>query len=265
MVIPRANILGVGVDAINMDITLDTIDHWIHTRENNYICLTIVYSVMLCQRDEKLRNIFNSAGLVAPVGMPLVWLSHLKGFTQISRVYDTDLMLAVAEISEQKGYRHFIYGGREGVPEQAAKEFKRHCPGIAIVGTYSPPFRPLTREEDDNIVQMINESHADIVWVALGCPKQERWMAAHVNRLTAPVLIGVGAGIDFFTGQKRQAPRFIQRIGLEGIFRFVNEPRRLWKRALVYIPLFVLCIIAQALGLREYQIESVTPQQNGAS
>ena len=254
MAIPRVNILGVGIHAIDMEIALDTIDRWINTREHHYICLTIVYSVMLCQRDEKLRRIFNSAGLTVPAGMPLVWLSRLKGFSQISRVRDPDLMFAVGERSAQKNYRHFIYGGAEGVPELLAEEFTRRYPGLVITGTFSPPFRPLTREEDDQVVQMINGSQADIVWVALGCPKQERWMVAHVGRLSAPVLIGVGAGIDFVTKQKREAPRWMQQIALEWLFRFINEPRRLWYRSLVCNPLFVLHIMAQTLRLRKYDL-----------
>ena len=255
MAIPRANILGVGIHAINMEITLSTIDRWVSQREPHYVCLTTVHGVMLCQRDKKLWYILNSAGLVAPVGMPLVWLSRLKGFSQIARVRDPELMFAVGERSAQKNYRHFIYGGAEGVPELLAEEFTRRYPGLVITGTFSPPFRPLTREEDDQVVQMINESQADIVWVALGCPKQERWMAAHVGRLSAPVLIGVGAGIDFVTKQKREAPRWMQQIALEWLFRFINEPRRLWYRSLVCNPLFVLHIMAQTLGVRKYDLE----------
>ena len=257
MDIPRANILGVGISAIHMETTLDTIDRWIDHQEHHYICLTIVYSVMLCQRDEILRQIFNSAGLAVSAGMPIVWLSRINGFSQIARIRDPDLMFAVGERSVQKNYRHFIYGGAEGVPELLAEEFTRRYPGLVIAGTFSPPFRPLTREEDDQVVQMINESHADIVWVALGCPKQERWMAAHAGRLSAPVLIGVGAGIDFVTKQKREAPRWMQQIALEWLFRFVQEPRRQWYRALVCNPLFVLHIMAQILGLRKYDLKSV--------
>jgi len=254
MNIPLANILGVGVSAVNMEITLRTIDHWIDQREPHYICLTIVPSVMLCQRDEKLRSIFNSAGLVLPTGMPLVWLTRLQGFSHVAQVPDPELMFVIAEHSVQKGYRHFVYGGEDGVPELAADELTRRFPDLTIAGTFSPPFRSMLREEDDDIVHMINESQADIVWVALGCPKQERWMAAHVGRLSAPVLIGVGAGIDFLTERKRKAPHWVRRVALEWLFRFVQEPRQQWYRALVCNPLFVLHIMAQTLGLRKYDL-----------
>lgn len=261
MDIPRANILGVGVSAINMEVALHTIDRWIGQREPHYICVTNVHGVMESQRDEKLRQIHNSAGLVTPEGMPLVWLTRLKGFSQVGRVHGPSLMLAVCEHSVQKGYRHFLYGGLEGVPELLAEELTRRFPGLVIAGTFSPPFRPLTREEDYYVVQMINDSDADIVWVALGAPKQERWIADHVGKVTAPVLISVGYAFDAHSGRKKLAPRWMQRSALEWLFRLTQEPRRLWYRYLIYNPLFVLYVVAQALGLRKYEIEPAIYQQ----
>ena len=246
----RANILGVGVSALNMTMALEVIEGWIERREPHYVCVTGVHGVMESQRDENLRRIHNRAGLVTPDGMPLVWLSRLKGFRHVERVYGPDLMLALCERSAAKGYRHFFYGGAEGVPEQLASVLQKRFPGLQVAGTFSPPFRPLTPEEDDQIIQMINEAAPDIVWVGLSTPKQERWMAEHVGRLTAPVLIGVGAAFDFLTGRKPQAPRWMQRAGLEWLFRLLTEPRRLWRRYLINNPLFVALVVLQALGVR---------------
>lgn len=247
----RTDILGVGVSAINMDMALDTIDQWITTRQGHYICVTGVHGVIESQSDDKLRRILNQAGLVTPDGMPLVWVSRLRHQRHVSRVYGPDLMAEVCAQSDSKGHRHFLYGGAAGVPERLAQELRRKIPSIQIVGTYSPPFRSLTPEEDEAIIQEINESEADIVWVGLSTPKQEYWMAAHAGRLNAPVLVGVGAAFDFLAGLKTQAPRWMQRSGLEWLFRLVTEPRRLWRRYFKIVPLFSIYIILDALGLRD--------------
>lgn len=252
----RVNILGVGISAINMGMALELLDDWIAHQESRYICITPVHSVMDCQRDPELRRIQNASGMTTPDGMPLVWLSRLCGYDYVDRVYGPDLILASCERSVEKGYRHFFYGGAEGVPEQLAANLQGRFPGLQVAGDYSPPFRPLTAGEDEEIMQMINQSTPDIVWVGLGSPKQERWIASHVDRLTAPVLIGVGAAFDFHTGRKPQAPHWMQRSGLEWLFRLLTEPRRLWKRYLINNPLFVMLILAQSLGLRKYPLDS---------
>jgi N-acetylglucosaminyldiphosphoundecaprenol N-acetyl-beta-D-mannosaminyltransferase len=251
----RVNILGVGVSAINMAMALETIEGWIARRETHYVCVTGVHGVMESQRDENLRRIHNAAGLVTPDGMPLVWLSHLKGFRYVSRVYGPDLMLALCGRSATQGYRHFFCGGAKGVPEQLTVNLQRRFPGLNVVGTYSPPFRLLTPEEDAQVAQMVNQANPDVVWVGLSTPKQEQWMATHVGRLTAPVLIGVGAAFDFHAGLKKQAPCWMQRRGLEWLFRLMTEPRRLWRRYLINNPLFVMLVLLQALGLRRYSLE----------
>ena len=239
-----------------MAMALDVIEGWIRRREPHYVCVTGVHGVMESQRDEVLRRIHNQAGLVTPDGMPLVWLSRIRGFRHVDRVYGPDLMLALCERSVVRGYRHFFYGGAEGVPEQLADSLRRRFPGLQVAGTYSPPFRPLTPEEDAEIVQMINEADADIVWVGLSTPKQECWMAAHVGGLMAPVLIGVGAAFDFHTGRKPQAPRWMQRAGLEWLFRLLTEPRRLWKRYLINNPVFVMLAIAQLMGILQFPADA---------
>lgn len=248
---PRVNILGVGVSAIDMPMALETIEGWIDGHLSHYVCVTGVHGVMASQRDERLQQIHNSAGLVTPDGMPLVFLSRLYGHRNVQRVYGPDLMLALCERSLVKGYRHYFYGAGEGTPERLAVRLQERFPGLQIVGFYSPPFRQLTEREDERVVQMINEARPDIVWVGLSTPKQERWMAAHLGRVTASALIGVGAAFDFHAGLKKQAPRWMQRTSLEWLFRLLTEPRRLWRRYLVNTPGFVVLIALQALGLRK--------------
>jgi N-acetylglucosaminyldiphosphoundecaprenol N-acetyl-beta-D-mannosaminyltransferase len=256
MAIPRANILGVGVSAIDMEMALCTIEGWIERRESYYICVTGVHGVMESQRDAEVRRIHNSAGLVTPDGMPLVWLSRLMGFRHVARVYGPDLLLAGCERSVKRGYRHFFYGGDSGVAEKLAVRLQCRLPGLQLAGTYSPPFRPLTAEEDRVVVERINAAQADIVWVGISTPKQEHWMAEHMGRLNAPVLVGVGAAFDIHAGIRRQAPRWVQRSGLEWLFRLTMEPRRLWRRSLVNNPWFLWLILLQALGRAPYRLES---------
>ena len=251
----RVNILGVGISAINMDTAMDTIEGWITHGDPSYVCVTPVHSLMEYRRDPDLRRICSASGLTTPDGMPLVWVCRLKGHRHVERVYGPDLMLALCERSATRGYRHFFYGGAEGVPEQLAANLQHRFPGLAVAGTYSPPFRPLTAEEDDQAVDMINGTNPDVVWIGLGSPKQERWMASHAGHVKAPAIIGVGAAFDFLTGRKRQAPHWMQRSGLEWLFRLLTEPRRLWRRYLVNNPLFVLLVLGQALGLRRYSLE----------
>lgn len=248
MSIPQVHILGVKVSAIDMEIALKAIDHWISSRESHYVCVTGVHGVMESQRDRELLRIHNAAGLVTPDGMPLVWLSRLMGFPYVGRVYGPDLMLALCERSEKRGYRHFFYGGAAGVPERLTARLQARLPGLNIVGTYSPPFRTLTLLEDQEIVERINAARPDIVWVGISTPKQECWMAEHLDRLAAPVLIGVGAAFDLHAGLKKQAPRWMQKGGLEWSFRLMTEPRRLWRRYLVNNPLFLWLLLLQLLG-----------------
>jgi len=250
----RVNILGVGISAINMTIALETIERWIADRDPHYVCVFPVHSVMECQKDPALRRIANASGLTTPDGMPLVWLSRMHGHRHVTRVYGPDLMTALCAASAEHGYRHFFYGCAEGVPEKLAVVLTRKYPGLQVVGTYAPPFHPLESEEDEQIVEMINASDADIVWVGLGTPKQDHWMAAHVGRIRAPVLIGVGAAFDFHAGLKRQAPCWMQRSGLEWFFRLITEPRRLWRRYLINNPLFMMLILGQVLGLKRYTL-----------
>ncbi len=252
---PRVNVLGVGISAINLQQALAIIDDWIARRDPHYVCVSTVHGVMECQRNEAVRRALNSSGLTTPDGMPLVWISRLHGFRHVRRVYGPDLMLAVCERSVAKGYRHYLYGGRPGVAEALKTRLERRFPGVQIVGLESPPFEPLTPEQDREAVERINAANPDIVWVGMSTPKQDLWAAEHVGRLNAPVILAVGAAFDFVSGRKRQAPRWMRDSGLEWLFRLIQEPRRLWRRYLLYNPLFLWLLLGQALGLRKYTLD----------
>ena len=203
------------------------------------------------KRDSELLAIHNASGLTTPDGMPMVWAGRRAGATWMSRVYGPDLMLSVLERAAQRGWTSYLYGGNEGVPDLLSARLIERFPQLKVVGTYSPPFRALTPDEDEEIVARINESSADLVWVGLSTPKQERWMAAHVGRVTAPALIGVGAAFDFHAGLVPQAPSWMQRRGLEWLYRLGKEPRRLWKRYFRNNPAFVAKIMRNSPRLRD--------------
>jgi N-acetylglucosaminyldiphosphoundecaprenol N-acetyl-beta-D-mannosaminyltransferase len=247
MKLPNVNILGIRVNGLDMDETIRTIEGWIDRRERHYVCVTGVHGVMESWRDEKLRGIHNNAGLVTADGMPLVWLSRLLGFPGAQRVYGPDLMLAACATSVRRGYRHFFYGGAAGIAQTLVARLESRFPGLRVAGHYSPPFRPLSRREDQTIIEHINSADPEIIWVGLGTPKQECWMSEHRGALKAPVLIGVGAAFDFHAGLKRQAPRWMQRSGLEWLFRLGSEPTRLWRRYLVNNPWFLWLMALQLM------------------
>ena len=243
------NVLGVPVSIVDMAAALAVIDGWIAARRHEFVCLRDVHGVMACQDDPELMRIHRRAGMVAPDGVPLVWLGRLMGHQGIRRVCGPDLLPALCEHSLARGTRHFFYGGAPGVAERLAERLRARFPGLEVAGTHTPPFRPLSEAEDAAVVAKIDESRADIVWIGLGTPKQERWMAAHLGRLEAPVMLGVGAAFDFHAGTVRRAPAWMQRSGLEWLFRLVSEPRRLWRRYLVLAPRFVVLVALQVLGL----------------
>jgi N-acetylglucosaminyldiphosphoundecaprenol N-acetyl-beta-D-mannosaminyltransferase len=245
----RANILGVGVSAVNMEMAVAKIQSWIEQRTPNYVIAVPAHCIVECLRHEGLRQIYNQAGMVTPDGMPIVWISRLMGHRQVERVYGPDLMLAVCQRSVSRGYRHFLYGGwPPQVVEKLAARLRERFPGIEIVGSYAPPFRPLTEKEDSQIIEMINAAQPDIVWVGLGAAKEEYWAASHTGKISAPAVIGVGAAFDFHAGVKPQAPRWMMRMGLEWFFRMLTEPRRLGPRYLKDNPVFMWHILLQALG-----------------
>jgi N-acetylglucosaminyldiphosphoundecaprenol N-acetyl-beta-D-mannosaminyltransferase len=255
MAIDRLNVLGVGVSAINLETARDKVSAWIDAGGREYVCVTDVHAVIESRRDRATRRIHNAAGLVAPDGMPLVWLLKLAGHPDAGRVCGYDLMAAIFAHSEARGFRHYLYGSSDATLARLSVNLKARFPQASVAGTFAPPFRDLTVEEDEIIIRRINNSGADIVWVGLGAPKQERWMAAHRARLSANVLIGVGAAFDLHAGLLRRAPVVMQRCGMEWLYRLAREPRRLWRRYLKNNPLFLWYLMTQMTGLHTYELE----------
>jgi len=250
----RANILGVGVSAINMRQALEIIQNWISKRDPHYVCVTPAHSIMDCYNDPRLRPIFNRSGMTTPDGMSIVWILRFLGHQHVERVYGPDLMQAVCEVSLKHGYRHYFFGGAPGVVQDLEEKLTLDFPGLQVVGNYAPPFGPVSPEEDHQIIEHIRSLNPDILWVGISSPKQEIWMAEHVDKLDVPVLIGVGAAFDFLSGRKKQAPHWIQRSGLEWLYRFLSEPKRLWRRYVQY-PYFAFLLLTQATGLKKFPLD----------
>lgn len=250
--LPRVNILGVGISAISLDLAVRQMASWIDDGSRHYVNICTVHTVMECHQNPVLRNIVNNSGMSTSDGMPLVWLCRYHGHKEATRVYGPDLMLSFCEHSVSRGYRHFFYGGADGVAPELAEELERRYPGLQVAGTHSPPFRAADEREDPEVIERINSTKPDIVWVGLGTPKQDFWVARHRHVLDAPILVAVGAAFDMHTGRLPQAPVWMQRSGLEWLFRLMCEPRRLAYRYLVYNPLFVMHVLAQIGGLRRY-------------
>ena len=224
------DILGVKISAINIDDAARFIDATINQKEKAYISVCPVSTIMECQKNPQALESVNSASLVTPDGMPVVWLGKVKKNRNVKRVYGPDLMLKVCEISQKKGYRNYFYGSTNSVLEKLTGNLKQKFPDLIISGVFSPPFGVMSAEEDEKNIQMINDSNSDILCVGLGSPKQDLWMHKHKDKINVPVMIGVGAAFDFISGTKKQAPKFVQRIGFEWLFRLICEPKRLWKR-----------------------------------
>ena len=233
-------ILGVPLGLIDYERTLAWIDAMAAERKQGYVCVCNVHSVMASHEDPVLRSALLGASLNVPDGQPLVWALNALGHSLSDRVYGPELMARACARAATSGRRFYLYGGRnQGALVQLALNLRQRYPGIRIVGGYSPPHRPLTEEEQAAVVTEINDARPDVVWVGIGVPKQEKWMAALRPQLDAPVLIGVGAAFDFHAGLVPQAPPWLQRAGLEWAYRLAREPRRLWRRYLTYNPRFV--------------------------
>jgi N-acetylglucosaminyldiphosphoundecaprenol N-acetyl-beta-D-mannosaminyltransferase len=241
------------VAAININETsyvdaMLKIQMWAQAAESRYVCAANVHMVMETWDKPDFREIVNTADIVTPDGMPLVWVLRLKGHKDQQRVYGPTLFLHVLEIAASENIPVGFYGGEPSTLELLIKRMQARYPGLNVAYACSPPFRELSRDEDLEITSDIKKSGARILFVGLGCPKQERWMAAHRGQIPA-VMIGVGAAFDFHAGVKRQAPGWVQKMGLEWLFRFFQEPRRLWRRYLVQNPRFVLLALAELLGI----------------
>jgi len=251
--LPRVNILGVGVTAMDMPQAVRTAISAVSQDRKGYVCVTGVHGIMEAQKDPKFRDILNRSLLTTPDGMPTVWVGRMNGFSNMRRVYGPDFMLDVCAASVEPGYTHFLYGGVEGVAEQLKAELTRKFPGLRVVGTYTPPFRLLNAEENENLKSQVAALRPDFFWVGLSTPKQERFMAEYLPKLDTRVMVGVGAAFDMHTGRATDSPDWIKNAGLQWLHRLLQEPSRLWKRYLINNPIFIYKMTSQLLGLTKYE------------
>lgn len=256
--------MGVDISTTTYQEVVDFCSRWVDERRSGqnsggarYICVTSVHGIITARDDPEVREILNSAEIATPDGMPLVWALRSFGIKQQQRVYGPTLMLKVCERAAERGDSIFLYGGREQTIDPLCRRLSLNFPGLRIAGHYCPPFRPLTSEEDAAVVSQIRASGADIVLVGISTPKQERWMSAHRHEFPGLVMIGVGAAFDFHAGRVRQAPGWMQRNGLEWLFRLVMEPARLWRRYLLVTPRFLPLWAMQLMGRRTGEGESL--------
>jgi len=251
----RVNILGVGATPQDLNTAVATLERWRAERRQEYVCVVSVHGLVMAQRDPTIRHALNHCGMATEDGMPLVWWSRLAGFSQARRVCGSDLLDAACAHGVPRGFRHYFYGATPKVVERLIDRLQKRHPGVCVTGYRSPPFRPLTPAEDAAEIAAINAAEPDFVWVGLGMPKQEKWMAEHLGKINATALIGVG---DFHAGTKPRAPVWMQHAGLEWLFRLLTEPRRFAHRYLIDNLLFIGHMLQQVTGLRKYSLD-VTP------
>lgn len=316
--VERVNVLGVGVNATSMDEAVHRLIEARRNGESGYVCVTGAHGIMESQRNEPLRQIHNRSLMTVPDGMPTVWMGHEQGFVKMGRVYGPDLMLEVCKqtaalnrrtedgsqrtevrgqraeetelisdlrspTSDKKCLTHFLYGSTEETLKKLKANLEEKFPGIQIVGTYAPPFRPLTEDEELYLQQVVAACKPDFFWVGLSTPKQERFMFAHSAKMNAEdggqktdeepllsvishrssvkfpleagIFLGVGAAFDIHAGNMKDTPKWIQNAGLQWLHRLCKEPRRLWRRYLWIVPGFLWLVALQLLGLKKYSLE----------
>jgi len=247
------NILGVKVHATDMDRALARVESALANGDKGYVCVTGVQGVMEAQVDSNLKRIINHSLLTTPDGRPTVWVGWLRGFFKMRQVTGPDMMLRISALSAEKGYTHFFYGGNDGVAEQLKDSLTRRFPGMKVVGTYTPPFRPLNEEEEAGLIRMVAETKPDFFWVGLSTPKQERFMDQHLSKLDTKLMFGVGAAFDIHTGRIKDAPYWMKVTGTQWMHRIYQDPARLWRRYLVNNPKFVYRITLELLGLAKQE------------
>jgi N-acetylglucosaminyldiphosphoundecaprenol N-acetyl-beta-D-mannosaminyltransferase len=258
----RANVLGVGVDAIDMPTAVSLIDSAVASCHKGYVCITGVHGIMEAQRNEHLKTILNNSYLTTPDGMPTVWIGKLQGFRHMDRVYGPDLMLQVCRLSVSKAYTHFLYGSKPGVAEQLKSVLTRRFPGIRILAAHCPPFRPLNNAEERDLIERVGDLKPDLFWVGLSTPKQERFMAEFMEKLDTKMMLGVGAAFDIHAGLLNDSPAWAKRAGLQWLHRLCQEPKRLWKRYLVNNPEFMLRASLQLTRIHKYTIPERADDSN---
>jgi N-acetylglucosaminyldiphosphoundecaprenol N-acetyl-beta-D-mannosaminyltransferase len=253
--INKANILGIGVHALTMRNAIDALATALLSHRKGYVCLAGVHGIMEARRDRTLARIFRDAFLVVPDGMPTVWMGRSQGLS-MTRLFGPDLMLAVLQERRLAQTKHYLYGGPPGVAKQLEQVLVQKHPGLHIVGTYCPPFRPLTTTEQNALLDEVNRLQPDIIWVGLSTPKQEKFMAEYLPLLGTTLMVGVGAAFDYHTGRITDSPAWVKRMGLQWMHRLAQDPLRLWRRYLFNNPPFVWNAILQAFGVRKFTVDA---------
>ena len=248
--ISENEILGIKFDLINPQMVLHTIEKWRSNSEKHYITFTNPHSVLLCHRDNEMKMATTNAGLVLPDGIGIILAARILGYSHFGRISGPDMMLRLCDWGRKLGYRHFFYGGSENVANTLAKKLSDTYPGLNVVGTYCPPFKHVIEQEEAETINKINETNPDIVWIGLGAPKQEKWMAEHLGQIEATVMIGVGGAFDFHSGNIKRSPVWFRKNGLEWAYRFAQDPRRMWRRNFDS-PLFLSKVIHQLFTMKQ--------------
>lgn len=241
-------VVGTRVNSTTYSAATDIVVDWSNRRDSRYVCMANVHMLMEAADSKEFKKLVNDADLVVPDGMPLVWILRLKGKRNQPRIYGPTFMLHVMEYAAHAGIPVGFCGGTPEVLFLLIERMQARYRNLRVAFSVSPPFRDLSQAEDEAIVEQLNQSGARILFVGLGCPKQEIWMAEHRGRVKA-VMLGVGAAFDFHSGVKPQAPAWMQMIGLEWLFRLIQEPRRLWRRYLYHNPRFIVLALADLFGL----------------
>lgn len=247
-----ASVLGIKVDALDMERTLTRIGQALSEQTKGYVCMVGVHGIMEAQRLSGLADTYAKSLLALPDGMPTVWVGHWQGCRKMRRVAGPDLMLEVFRRKKFAGYTHFLYGGKTGVADELATTLTRRFPWTRIVGTYTPPFRDLSQAEEMQLIETIRDRKPDIIWVGISTPKQEQFMRQYLPMLETTLMFGVGAAFDFHTGRIKDCADWIKRASLQWLHRLIQDPRHLWRRHLRNNPAFMWGIALQFLGLRKY-------------
>ncbi len=254
-----ANVLGVRVHPLDLEQALARVADFLRRRVKGYVCAVSVHGVLEALDNPRVAEAFSDAALVVPDGRPMVWVGQMQGHRAMQQVTGPDLMRAILSRPEFAGYSHFFYGGKQGVADELADMFMEKFPGAHIAGTYTPPFRDLTRSEEANLIDLLNYCRPDIIWVGISTPRQELFMRRLVSQLNHGLLFGVGAAFDFHTGRIRDCAPWIKRMGFQWLHRLLQDPRRLWRRNLRNAA-FLWHITLQLTGVKRYELCPALPE-----
>lgn len=252
--VPHIRILGVRVHMVQIPEVVAVMSHWLSDERQkcHHVVNTGMHGIMQGRKDKDFKAILNSADLFFPDGIAVILIGRCRGFRIKKKGIGPELLREFCKVSANNGYKNFFYGDTADTLETLVTNLRKEFPDLQVAGKYSPPFRPLSREEDDEVVQMINEAQPDVLWVGLGCPKQERWIYEHKDKLNVPVAIGVGAYFKFFSGGVRRAPSWVGNLGFEWLWRLLHEPRRVWRRVMFDGPWFIALALLELSGLKRY-------------